>query len=76
MYVLNLFCLIIVEASLSQQYCTSYPHRLAKLPLPPALHSYLAYRELWPSLERHSVPAYRRRNKLQPFVDPNDLAFW
>ncbi|CAL8104138.1 unnamed protein product [Calicophoron daubneyi] len=34
----------------------SYPSLIARLPLPPRLHAFLAYRDLWPAWERHMVP--------------------
>lgn len=63
----------------TQQYLT-YASLIAQLPISPRLHAYLAYRELWPSWDRHLVPPgyitkrpreiYYPRNRLIPLHDP------
>nr|CAK6928247.1 unnamed protein product [Fasciola hepatica] len=42
--------------------CFTYPRLIAQLPLPPAMRTYLAYREFWPAWTRHTLPVRDLRN--------------
>ncbi|KAF7236261.1 hypothetical protein EG68_11375 [Paragonimus skrjabini miyazakii] len=46
----------------------NYPKAVSKLPLPPTIQAFLAYREFWPAWKRHMVPPRRHRARGAPII--------